>query len=31
MYTTAILADRFPPATHDTPASASHVIIARAE
>ena len=30
MYTTAILAARSPSATHDTPASASHVIIARA-
>ena len=31
MYTTVILAARFPSATYDTPASASHVILARAE
>jgi hypothetical protein len=31
MCTSAILADRFPPATYDTPTSTHHVIIARAE
>jgi len=31
MCTPVILADRFPPSTHDTPTSTRHVIIARAE
>jgi hypothetical protein len=31
MCTPVILADRFPPATYDTPTSTRHVIIARAE